>query len=168
MVVHGCPWLSVVVHGCLWLSMVVCDCPLSIICRPSSVVVHHLWLSIVCGYPSPIGLSSVVVCCPLSMVVRRPSTIVGGCPSSVVAHWSLSSVVVCCLWLSVICGCPSPVGLLSMVICHLSFVVICHLWSSVIYQPSTIVISSVSHRSLSAFISHHHEDHLALSMPLDL
>jgi hypothetical protein len=99
----------VVIHH-LWLSVahqsVICGYPLSVICgRLLFVVIHHLWSSIICGYPLPIGLPSVVI--------RQLLTIV--------------------------CG-----------------------------QPLTIIILSVSHRSLSAFISHHREDHLALSTPLDL
>jgi hypothetical protein len=80
----------VVIHH-LWLSIahqsVICGHPSSVICgRLLFVVIHHLWSSIICGYPLPIGL--------LSVVIHRLSTIVCGQLLTIiilsVSHQSLS------------------------------------------------------------------------------
>ena len=75
--------------------------------RPHPHRVSSISSSVVCHLPR--SLSSVVLS---SGVCRRPSPVVA-CRSS-------SSVVICRLWLSVICGCPSPVG-------------VRRLWSSVVH-----------------------------------
>jgi hypothetical protein len=168
------PWSSLsvaVIHDhCLLyhlpLSVVVCGClKSSEVCHPSTVICGHL-LSIVCSYPLtvnhhlwlPIGVYRLwLSIAHQSAVCGHLSFIVCGCPSeSIVCGHPLESIVYGHPLESVICGHPSE-----SIICGC-------LLSVVIYRPLTIVVLSVSCWSLSAFVSHHREDHLALLTPLDL
>ena len=100
-------------------------------CRRSVVVfVWRRWSVISprwCSSTSSLSVIHIVVCClPWSSSSVMLSSRVQSQPLSVVAHRSLLSVVVRHLWLSVVCGCPLPIG-----VCHLWLSVNHRLWSSV-------------------------------------